>query len=740
MAGRLALMALGLVAAGCSGGGGGGSGSGSPTRHPPGFFETREYFANAGLEVLEASSAYASGASGAGIVVGVIDTGIDVDHPEFAGAIHSRSTDIVTGSSSLLEDEDGHGTAVAGVIAARRNGALAHGVAFDARLLVIRADAPGSCPPCGFDPLDVARATDYAVDHGARVINYSIGGAGSLAGALGDALENAVEAGRIVVIAAGNDGGDDPVFPAIFAGTAAARGRAIAVGALDTDGEIADFSNRAGSTRRYFLVAPGVEILAPELDGDAALVSGTSFAAPHVTGAVALVLDAAPFLSPEQVVELLLETATDLGAPGTDKVYGRGMLDLAAALGPQGPLTIPLGSTVAGASAGLRETGLRLGGAFGPGPDLGRAIFLDGYGRPYSVDLDQRRAAAGSGPDLLGWLAPDDGRLAFSAPLGGRGALALELGAPLPRAPVARSSGASETPLDERFALSASVGDASRLTVAHGWSLQGHFGLTSEDRSAPAGLLTGGVFGSPYLALADGGDGLALARELDDRWSVRVGLARAERGDRDLHASGANTLALAELVGVADGLRLGMQLGQLEESDRVLDASGGGGLGLGEGASTTFLGLSGRTELGSGLEVFGQASLGLTRPGGGEQGLLRDLSVLYSSSFGLGLARRDLAVAGDRLSVAIAQPLRVEAGDAALDRPLGRTFDGQIVRRREGIDLAPEGRELDLEIGYRVGLAGIGDLSVNWLTRVQPGHDAEARPDHALALRLQRRL
>ena len=73
---------------------------------------------------------------------------------------------------------------------------------------------------CAFDQADVAAATDYAVDQGARVINYSLGGAGSLDGALGDALERAVDAGRIVVLAAGNEGGNDPIFPAIFAGSA----------------------------------------------------------------------------------------------------------------------------------------------------------------------------------------------------------------------------------------------------------------------------------------------------------------------------------------------------------------------------------------------------------------------------------------------------------------------------------------------------------------------------------------
>jgi hypothetical protein len=711
------------------------------SRHPPGFFETTEYFANRGLEVIEASSAYAAGATGHGILVGVIDTGIDRDHPEFAGAIDDDSIDIVTGGAASLGDIDGHGTAVAGVIAARRNSALSHGVAFDAELLVVRADAPGSCPAaCVFDQADVASATDYAVDHGARVINYSLGGAGSLDGELGDALERAVAAGRIVVLSAGNDGGDDPLFPAIFAGTAEARGRAIAVGALDVDGDIADFSSRAGSAKSYFLVAPGVQILAPELDGDAALVSGTSFAAPHVTGAVALVLHAAPFLSTREVVEILLETATDLGAPGTDDVYGRGLLNLAAALGPQGPLTIPLGTAVDGAGAGLRETGLRLGGAFGPGPDLGRAIILDGYGRPYWIDLDRRRTSARVAPDLSRWLAPAGERLALSAPLGA-GALSLELGEPLERFPLHGSSLEADTRLEENFALTAALGETSRFTVAHGWSLQGQFGLASDARSAAPGLLTDNAFTSPYLALADGGDGVALAQRLGPGWSLRIGLGRVGRDGYDPDTSDANTVLIGELVRfVADRWRLGLQLGQLEEQGRMLDASGGGALGLPDGSSTTFFGLAGRAELGARIELFGQANAGLTRPHGPAQGLLQDLSALPSSSFGLGLARRDLAATGDRLSLAVSQPLRIEGGDAEIDRPLGRTFDGRIVRRREQIGLSPAGRELDLELGYRIPLAGSGELSLNWLTRLQPGHDAAADPDHAVALRLRRPL
>jgi Subtilase family len=733
-----ALAALGL-AAGCTGGGG--SGSGSTSRHGPGFFETGEYFANAGLDVLGASSAYAAGGTGDGILVGVIDTGIDVDHPEFAGVIDSDSTDIVTGNALFLDDEDGHGTAVAGVIAARRNHALAHGVAFDADLLVVRADASGSCAMgCVFDQADVAAATDYAVDHGARVLNYSLGGAGSLAGVLGEALEDAVRAGRILVLAAGNDDGDDPIFPAIFAGTSEARGRAIAVGAVDADGNIASFSNRAGSARRYFLVAPGVDVRAPELDGGTALVSGTSFAAPHVTGAAALVLDAAPYLSAREVVELLLDTATDLGEPGTDEVYGRGLLNLAAALGPQGPLTIPLGTAVDGEGASLLDTGLRLGGAFGPGPELGRAIFIDGYGRPYWMDLDRRRSLSKAEPALRNWLAPVAERPAFRAPVGASGSLALHLGEREQRRSFGWTSEEADSRVGEQFALSAALGDASRIMVSHGRSLQGQFGLASDDRGQMPSLLTEGVFASPYLALADGGDGVALAQQLGDVWSLRAGLARADRSAYDPYGSGDNAAMIGEVAtALAGGSRLGLQFGQLEEQDRVLDASGGGALGLSGGASTTFFGLAGRAELASSLELFGQANLGLTRAEGRGPGLLQDMSMLYSTSFGVGLARRDLARDGDRLTVAISQPLRVEAGDAAIDRPLGRTLDGRILRRRDRLDLAPKGRELDLELGYRLTPTGIGEISLNWLTRLQPGHDAEARPDHALALKLHRR-
>jgi hypothetical protein len=742
-----ALLILGLSAAmsGCGGGGGGGGGGGSVGARPASFYETSEYRANFGLGALGTSSAYAAGATGRGVKVAVVDTGIDVDHPELAAQIAAASTDIVSGDPQMVDDVDGHGTAVAGIIAARRNQALSHGVAFNARILAVRADTPDSCASgCGFDQADVAAATDYAVGHGAGVINYSLGGSVGLGASLEGALARAADAGTILVFAAGNEGAADPTFPAGFAAEPAADGLAIAVGAVDSSAQLASFSNRAGTARDHYLVAPGVDVLAPALGGGAALVSGTSFAAPHVSGAAALVLEAAPFLTAAEVVELLLESATDLGDAGTDPVYGRGLVNLAAALGPQGPLSVPLGSAVAEGGAPLAGSALTLGPAFGAGPDLGRAIFLDGYGRPYWLDLDGRVATSPSAPDLPGWLGEGARSRALSVPLGENLGLAMAFsdGAdesiwPGERQPPS-GQGAGGVVL-ELTAGELAGGRPGQLAVSHGFGLQDRFGLSGVDPAALSGLLSQGVFASPYLALGDrGGDGLALTQEVADGTALRLGVVTSQADRPEPLDQSTATVVIGELTHRwAAGHAVGLQLGSVDEQQSLLDAAGGGALGLPERARTTFAGLGGRLALADRLALFGQGSLGLTDPGAAGEGLLEEVSALRSSSFALGLAGRDVLAAGDRLTLALAQPLRVDAGSAALDRPVGRSFDGSILRRTERVDLAPDGRELDFEVGYRLALDARSALDLNWLTQLEPGHRQGAGPTHAVALRLR---
>jgi hypothetical protein len=630
------------------------------------------------------------------------------------------------------------------VIAARRNGALGHGVAFDSKLLAVRADAVGSCPgSCAFDQADIATATDYAVARGAAVINYSLGGASSLATPLRDAFTRAVDAGIVLVLAAGNEGAAEPSFPGRFAADPAAAGQVLAVGAVDASRQIASFSNRAGSARDHYLVAPGVNILAPALGGGAALVSGTSFAAPHVSGAAAVVLNAAPFLSAAQVVQVLLDSATDLGAPGTDPVYGHGLVNLAAALGPLGTASVPLGSRVGEADVPLGTTGLRLGPAFGRSPDLGRTIVVDAYGRPYWLDLEARTAAPVTAPDLGGWLAPSVRQSRRSVSLGPELGLDLTLVAGTDDRGTAAVPWRSSEDSGAAFAFDFRLGELvasgpTRLALVHELGLQSRLGLADMEPAAAGGLLGQTGLASPYLGFADRSDGVVLTQEVGRGLAIRLGVASGDTGRELPGDQDGNQVVVGELVrSFSAGRILSLQIGGVAEQHSLLETRGEGALDGPDGATTTFLGLAGRWALGGKLALFGQASLGATDPGSSGRGLIADVSSLWSSSFAAGLSRRDLLADADQLTLAVVQPLRVEAGSAVIDRPVGRSFDGRILRQRDRVDLAPEGRELDLEAGYRLAFGDGWSLDLDWLTQLQPGHQADAGPEHTAAIKLR---
>lgn len=735
---------LAVAVAACSGGGGG-SGPGTAATVDPRIYETEEYRANHGLGAIGAAAAYADGATGRGVTVAVIDTGIDVHHPEFAGAIHPAATDIVPGDRAELQDGHGHGTAVAGVIGARRNNVATHGVAFDSILLPIRADSPGSCPAgCLFTQDAVADATAYAVASGARVINYSLGGASALAPSLRNALADAAAKGTVLVLAAGNDEAADPTYPARFAGETGAAGAAVAVGAVDEDNVLAWFSNRAGNTRDAFLVAPGTGITAPKLGGGTASWNGTSFSAPHVAGAAAVLIGHAPHLSGPQVVELLLGTAIDLGDPGTDAVYGRGLVNLAAALRPQAPLRVPTGAAVDGPAAPFGATRLRAGAAFGPAlgraPGLSDAILLDRHDRPYRADLARGVTPAPNAVDLGRWLAmPARVRSASAA----GGALGLNL--------VTAEGGRFADDLTpwrdgspgRTLGLTATgrLDQATRFTVGRGLALGTAFGPGGSDGAAAfGGLLGRDALVAPFAALTDGGDGLTVERALGHGLALRVGIAAdravAWRAGQDIERAA----YLAELRHrAAGGAELRLRIGGLRERGSLLDAAGEGALALGDGARTRFVGLSGRLPASPRVDLLAHATLGETDPDGGADGAVRDLSTLRSVAFGGGVMVRDAVRTGDRLGLVVSRPLKVVAGRATVDVPVARTLDGRIVRRTRRASLVPEGDEVDLEVSYRLDLAESGTLGLNLLTRIEPGHDEAAAPEVVAGLRYRRR-
>lgn len=280
------------------------------------------------LNAVGAPSAWARGIRGQGQVVAVIDTGIDLTHPDLRRNLWRNRDEIPNNGRDddgngfvddyrgwdfvrnrpRPRDRDGHGTHVAGIIAAADNGVGTTGVAPRARLMPIRILGRN-----GASDATLARGIRYAVDNGADVINLSLGkpsGAG-VSLALRRSLHRARREGVSVVIAAGNErqqGAGRSGEPAFWAST---RQLGIAVGATTFENRTASFSNPTGNRQsNWFVVAPGEGIASTFRGGGTRRLSGTSMATPHVAGAVALVRSAAPRLRPGQVARLLMRTAS----------------------------------------------------------------------------------------------------------------------------------------------------------------------------------------------------------------------------------------------------------------------------------------------------------------------------------------------------------------------------------------------------------------------------------------------
>ncbi len=261
------------------------------------------------------------------ITVAIIDSGIDTDHPEFIDAegnsiISPQSYDATNDQVvdqygiSVIEDENGHGTAVAGVIAAQMNGVGTIGIAPDVELLVIKCevDETGEFKSSA----DIVFAIYYAIEMDADVINMSLGGDDSKD--MESALQLAVDSDIICVAAAGNDTTDVPHYPAAY-------DTVIGVGALADDSwEIADYSNYGINSD---IMAPGTA-LTTNMGGEYTYQEGTSIAAPMVSASVALYLSQNEYATYDTVKAELEAAGSDLGDLGEDESYGFGALDLNA--------------------------------------------------------------------------------------------------------------------------------------------------------------------------------------------------------------------------------------------------------------------------------------------------------------------------------------------------------------------------------------------------------------------------
>ncbi|MEK6637980.1 MAG: S8 family peptidase, partial [Pseudomonadota bacterium] len=645
--------------------------------------------------------------------------------------------------TSGLGDDGNHGSQVAGVLLGARNGSASHGVAFNATLLALRTDNPGSCEGpnpvvqggCFHDYSNIATAVDLARTTGARVVNLSIVGPAASAQLLA-AVDRATAAGIVIVISAGNERTLDPTGLAQLANGPSARGLVVVAGALDaTNANLTGFSARAGNSAAHYLSALGLSVRTVNAAGMQSTVSGTSFSAPVISGAVALLAQAFPNLSGGQIVDLLFRTANDLGAAGTDTVFGGGALNLARAFAPQG-LTALAGSAVPvtlGGSNGITS------GAIGDGGSGGAAaVILDSYGRAYNVELGGAIRAA-----------PATAKLAPALGVGTHGVVA-SLGAAnvaLSVAPSRRGSAVDAlrlSPQDRDVArvLAGSVvtrlGQSTQIGFAFGKSSLALLDQLTLKR------------GAAFLAAERASDSLGFYQEPGSAYAIghRLGgfliSASLESGRERPFESGLTLSPRDRERGYRyDRLSIGAdrQLGRfafggrltrLEEGDTVLGARFSPLIG--NGATSWLADVSVRLVVGRDLEIGALWRQGWTRVAAGgarEQG-----DLLRANAWSFDVQRDRLLGRTDSLSFRIAQPLRISNGGLNLTLPTGYDYVTQSATFGiSRINLAPEGRELDFEAAYSLPFAG-GLLGTNLYWRKDPGNIASASSDIGGAVRV----
>lgn len=641
--------------------------------------------------------------------VAVIDQGFDINHPEIRDAVVGAAacTRVMpsgatcdTTASMLDNTGDLHGTYIAQIIAGKTVG-----YTDDARLLLGKAT--------DLYTSEIAAATNWALDSGARIVNYSLYPMFEVDPFLRTAYDNAVNKGAALIMAAGNDGASLSNYayshPSLFS-NAGYTGISILAGAGFASGGTYvrhAFSNYPGADTtiqsRFLVALTPVNVIGA--DGTTvATFNGTSASAPVISAALTSLLAQWPHLTPQQSTGILLDTA-DRTFSGYDPFYfGQGVLDAERALQPVGITALPTGNQVGGASYSVASTRFVLPAAFGDAANslsLDAAMF-DSYGRDYSFNLASQLGQADfwktAGEHWIGLLAGDTHEH--------------------------RDTGFyAKTSFDQQGGLTQSYADF-KPGDGHRLSLMRTRGRSLENEAAPVQMLS--LTGNGALGAYDWLDRVGVAWQLNDmaRLDARATRATAPSGGISSAASAwRHETSLSFEPFASTSISVGLAVTQ--ESGAAMGTSGTGALALSQSFSqaTTF---RLRYDLGRRWAAFGSAEFGTMKVAG--ETLLTDISNVMTSEWAAGVAWQ-----GDDRSfgLALSQPLRVDHARASFNLPVGRLADGTVLRQSRSVSLTPTGQQLNLELAYRqrwVGAAGRHSaLGLHMIYSHDVGHVAGAR-------------
>lgn len=676
-----------------------------------------EYAFTGGMEVTGVEAAHARGYTGGSAVIAILDTGFASDHVELNGQFDGFYN-AYTGSETAADamDMDGHGTHVAGIIGAKANDYMGVGYAPDASLLGVRlGDENGELLT---STEQTAAAFRWAREHGADFINSSWGPDLKIADVTADQIETylgpelaefrtGAQSDVIYVWANGNDGAMQPqmyaALPQLFPEL---EGNWVAVANIDAaTGELHSTSQACGDARNWCISAPGTDIAAPAPGGDQyyAVMTGTSMAAPAVTAALAVLKDAFPMLSNEQILERLFFTADKSGIYANMALYGQGLMDLDAATAPVGQLSIYNGS---GQGAPLAVTTMKLGSAFGTSNPLQgvKVMALDAQGAGFVTDLGGVVDAEAYEHDMVAATA----RLSRQAPK-----------------QISRGHGMS---LTYSFnGVDSQQMDNMVMGFAGTDGLTTRFGMVSDADVLAGGMNFAGVsqqkvsFTAPYWMSDTDVSAVGFQQGVDmlgGTFAV-TGMSSAERAG--FAASFSHKLG--------NGYTNTLEIGQVSGQDSLFGTESGGALSFGDKSETRFVGMRGEYQHKS-MTLFHSAYLGESDVSA--SGLISGLDTVVTSSWVVG-GKFDQG--NKQFGLLVAQPLKVESAEANLSFINGYQ-NGAYTLGSVNVDLAPSGRQINTELYFATSTRAIDDIKLSFMRMDQPGHNAYAKAEHAMTLSL----
>ena len=699
-------------------------------------------------------------ASGAGAIVGIVDTGIDLNHVEFAGRVLTggcivsslnactNAWDMVGGDNADFDTSPNvtHGTHVAGIAAGANVG-----IAYGASILPVKV-----CSSTNSGCAGVTSGIVLASELGADVINVSIGGPilsrSDIAG-----FRTAISNGSLLVVAAGNAGIRYPTG-GFLSGAAlkdGVRGSMIVVGATgvggtDGYGRIARFSQTPGNRceihggtrycmKDYFVVAPGYYIWSAAGDGPGTAdkygyLSGTSMATPYVSGVATLIKGQWPDLTSSQIADIIFNTTDDLGAPGSDRIFGRGAVDVTKALDPLGySAVVTSGTTMSTASGSGGAGGATATFVSGPiaaavrnSSILRNVMVVDSYGRNFTANLTHSVYSPGF-IDFNNMMFSDE----FNTVTPFAGAVETDFGTVAASGFVVRTttprllSGEFRTTdrnhYDLRdFELSASLMPGVVVNAGYKVDMAGNFnGYDARGSQAYDGLFfSASAVNSPYVGLTDGGSyiGSTIAVGSGVHLKFAASALNPQRPEyqvpvfsmldqlrgpqRYFDLRTAQSMMAGASWDFASWGGLGLTATQTDEQNGLLGGFTTGALDFSKSAKTTSVGLSARLGFGDGWVTTVSYSEGITQLNLRPNGLVTDADTLRSRAYGLAIAKHGLFSDSDSLGFAVSRPVQFYSGGLNITAATSLDTNRNLVFSSEHLSLASGTPETDFEFGY----------------------------------------